>query len=575
MRAKLICMLFGLIVLPLGIFGTALFAIQRNITESFVTDSLEESTTQLAAHFNQELQTVCGLGNLHYLDEDLTAFLSGRNDSSAPPEAFRKVTEKYSAYPSRIYSEVSVLTPEGTLYSGTDYTGILDPAAVAEPLRARRSNTAWLSVYDFPAGSVSPDYVYAVRPLHDRGTWEPIGTLILSVRETELRKIYSGYLSESQNAYLLDQRGNLVSFVNNQGVDYRPRAEDCALYYGFFLDKTGEHAQYVSYHTVSAGAWTLVVTSDPDVLWQPYQTATRTFLTLLVLYFAATILLAVYFSARFVQPVRQLRDNIALVRRGHLDTMVPVTSSDEIGQLSEQYNAMLLRIKELLSTVVEEEESRHNAEMQALQAQINPHFIYNSLASIRFLVFSRKNEEAEQALLSLINILRGTLSNPHVLSTVGQEIKLLQDYVSLQRISFGRPLTVEFEVDESVRDCRICKLTLQPIVENAFIHGFAAKQEHCRLTIRAEDLGAEALLTVADNGAGFDTQSARPRKWGGVDSPHNGLGLNNVRQRLALTFGQSCGPEVESTPGNGTTVRITIPKTEEKGDVLVYDNPDR
>lgn len=572
MRAKLICMLFGLFVLPLGIFGTALFAIQQNITESFLTASLEESTTQLAAHFSQELQTVCGLGNLHYLDEDLTAFLTR---PSAQPEALRKVAEKYSAYPGKIHADVSVLTPEGALYSAGGYTGVFDPASAAGPLRSGRGNTAWLSYHDFPQGSVSPDYVYAARPLHDRATWESIGTLILSIRETELRKIYSGYLSESQNAYLLDQRGNVVSFVNNQGVDYRPRGEDCALYYGFFLDDAGDHPQYVSYHTVSANAWTLVVASDPKVLWQPYQTATQTFQTLLVLYFLATVLLAVYFSSRFVQPVRQLCDNIAQVRRGHLDTMVPVTSSDEIGQLSVQYNEMLLRIKELLSDVVKEEESRHSAEMQALQAQINPHFIYNALASIRFLVFSRKNEEAEQALLSLINILRGTLSNPHVLSTVGQELKLLQDYVSLQRISFGRPLTVEFDVDESVRGCRICKLTLQPIVENAFIHGFAAKQEQCRLTIRAKDLGDRAALTVTDNGAGFDTRSARPRKWGGVESPHNGLGLNNVRQRLVLTFGQDCGLEVESAPGEGTTVRVTIPKTEEKGDVLVYDNPDR
>lgn len=255
--------------------------------------------------------------------------------------------------------------------------------------------------------------------------------------------------------------------------------------------------------------------------------------------------------------------------------MVPVTSSDEIGQLSEQYNEMLLRLKELLAGMVEEQESRHRAEMQALQAQINPHFIYNALASVRFLVFSGKNDEADRALLSLINILRGTLSNPHILSTVGQEIKLLQDYVSLQRISFSKPLDVEFDVDESVRDCRICKLTLQPIVENAFIHGFEGNLEHCRLTVRVRDLGDRAEITVEDNGTGFDTHSARPTNWGGVESPHNGLGVENVRQRLTLTFGQSCGLEIKSRPGCGTVARITIPKTGEKGSILVYDNPGR
>ena len=577
MRTKLTAMLLGLIVLPLGIFGTVLFSFQQKITESFVSDSLQKATTYLATRFDQELQAICGLGNLYYLDGEIVGFLVDGNGpgSAGQAESLGDLMTRYSAYPGRIHVDVSILTTEGVLYGGNSYTGVLDAAQIAETVRSERSNTTWLSSGDFPPGSVSGDYLYAARALHNHDTWEPIGTLLLSIRETELRKIYSGYLSESQNAYLLDQRGNVISFINNQGVEYRPDLEKCALYYGFFLDKAGEHAQYVTYHTVSTNAWTLVVTSDPDVLWQPYQKATYTFWALLVLYFLAMTALSFVFAARFVRPVRQLCDNIALVKQGDFDTMVPVTSSDEIGQLSEQYNEMLLRIKALLSDIVEQEESRHSAEMQALQAQINPHFIYNALASVRFLVFSRKNEEAEKALLSLINILRGTLSNPHVLSTVGQEIKLLQDYVSLQRISFSRPLTVEFDVDDSVRGCQICKLTLQPIVENAFIHGFEGKQEHCRLTIRAKDLGSKVELTVADNGAGFDAASAQPKKWGGVEGPHTGLGINNVRQRLVLTFGQASGLEVDSRSGAGTTVRISIPKIEENGGVFVYDNPDR
>lgn len=567
-------MLLGLLVLPLAFFGTMLFSIQQNITESFITKSLETSTAQLADRLNQEIQSICGLGNLHYLDEELAAALAGRNESPIQPELLQRITSKYTAYPGHIHADVSFVTPEGILYGGSAYTGILSAASVSAAA-VGGGNTVWLSVFDFPEGGISRDYIYAARVLHDHDTWEPTGTLLLSVRETELRKIYTGYLSEFQNAYVLDRRGNVISFVNNQGVDYRPDPARCSLYYGYYLDETGPRPQYVTYHTIGSNAWTLVVASDSAVLWQPYQVADRAFLAVLCLYFLAAVALAVFFSARFVRPVRQLCDNIALVKQGNFDTMVPVTSSDEIGQLSGQYNEMLLRVKELLAGIMEEQESRHSAEMQALQAQINPHFIYNALASIRFLIFSHKNEEADQALLFLINILRGTLSNPHVLSTVGQEIKLLSDYVSLQRISFSRPLSVEFDVDESVRSCPICKLTLQPIVENAFIHGFESKQEQCRLAIRAKDLGTEVAITVEDNGAGFDTRSAQPRKWGGVEDPHTGLGLNNVRQRLVLTFGSSCGLEVDSEPGAGTAVRITIPKTGEKGGVLVYDNPDR
>ena len=203
MRTKLIFMFLGLIVLPLGFFGTMLFSIQQNVTESYVVESLEKSTTQLAERLNQELQAVCGLGNLYYLDGELAEGLSAGDGLHLRLEPVRELLSKYSAYPGRIYADASVLTPEGELYGGRSYTGILDPAA-ARALPAESGNTVWRSHLDFPEGAVSGDYVYAVRALHDHSTWESTGTLLLSVRETELRKIYSGYLTESQNAYLLD-----------------------------------------------------------------------------------------------------------------------------------------------------------------------------------------------------------------------------------------------------------------------------------------------------------------------------------------------------------------------------------
>lgn len=567
LRTKLICIFLCMIVLPLAIFGMALFAIQQRITESFLRQSMESSVAQLADRLNQELVNVRNLSNLYYLDEDLTAALSGQNNTPASAVALQEAASRYTACLGLLHVDVSFLDLNGNVYGSA---WLPDPDRLLAAVDSNRGNAHWLSARDLGTG----DCVYAVRPLHDRSNWNPVGTLVISANETELRKIYSGYLSESQNAYLLDRQGNLLSFVNNQGVDYVPDIAQCPLYYGSYLDDSLPTPQLITYHTITTNSWVLVVASNMTALRQPYATSTNLFLTVLLVYFMVTIVLSMLFANRFVRPIRQLCDNIALVKEGNLDTGVPVTSSDEIGHLSEQYNEMLLRVKELMADNMAAQQSRHEAEMQALQAQINPHFIYNSLASVRFLIFAGKNAEADRALLALINILHGTLSNPHALSTVGQEIKLLQDYIELQRISFSRTLTVEFDVDESVRNCRICKLTLQPLVENAFSHGFAASQTHCSLTVRAKDRTDLVEISIADNGGGFDTKSARPKDWGGQDGPHTGLGIANVHHRLVLAFGPAYGLTMESSPGQGTTAHIVIPKKEEEGGALIYDGSD-
>lgn len=564
-RSKLILLLGCMIVLPLAIAGILLFTVQQHITESFVTQSLMSKNMQLADLIDQEVKIVNRMSNLYYLDSELTHVLQSMKGTEQT-EALEKLCSKYTSAIGKIHTEVSLFpyTPSESLPSNTAPTSI--------PTRTGSGNTYWFSPFDLSDSISHPSHVYASRLLHNRSTWEPIGTLLISIQESELRKVYSGYLTESQNAYLIDRSGKILSSISNQHTDYLPDFSRCTLYYGSYLDNTADAPQYVTYHTISTNAWMLVIVSDYAAIWHPYRAFTQSFLIGLLFYFLIAVFLSIFFADRFVRPIRQLCDNIELVKRGNLDTMVPVTSSDEIGHLSEQYNNMLIRIKELLHNIVSEQDSRHNAEIQALQAQINPHFIYNSLASIRFLIFAQKNQEADLALLSLINILRGTLSNPQALSTVSQEIKLLKDYILLQQLSFSGPLTVEYDLDESINHCAICKLTLQPIVENAFIHGFDAKQDDCRLSIRTKNCGSFAEIIITDNGNGFDIQSAKQKAWGEVDSPHNGLGIRNVHQRLVLNFGSAYGLRLESTPNVGTTAHILIPKKEKESDIFIYDN---
>ncbi len=570
LRSRLICIFLALIVLPLGGLGILLFRMQRQITESYLEESTVESAAQLSDLLSHALFGVRSASNLFYMDETLKDELSPASAKTPDAAVLRQLSAKYNTCMSRLSGDVFFLTPDGT-YGAASPVSLPTLAELKTRIDMGSGNVTWLSGCDLESGSDTS--VYAVRPLHDHDTWEQLGVLLIAVQESELWKACSGYLVGTQNAYLLDRNGNLLTCVNNQGIDYAPDPDRCSLSSGLFREEAAGTEQLVVYNTIKEGGWVLVISSDLDALREPYNASSRTFLLILAVYFVLAVILSIVLTDRFVRPIRQLRDTIDLVQEGDLDAVAPVTSHDEVGQLSEHYNLMLARIRELLNRLMDEQQSRHEAEMQALQAQINPHFIYNALASIRFLVFSQRNQEADHALLALVNILRGTLSNPHELSTVGQEMKLLEDYIELQRISFSRPLTVEFDVDPGISACRICKLTLQPIVENAFVHGFEPGQEECRLFIQAKERDGQVEIAISDNGIGYDTTKPRPAAREG-ERLHTGLGIENVHERIQLAFGEQYGLKTVSAPGQGTTVTVIIPNTRAEGGALVYDSSD-
>lgn len=164
--------------------------------------------------------------------------------------------------------------------------------------------------------------LFAYRPLHDRTTWEQLGGLVISVDAHELQKIYAGYLSESQNAYLIDHQGNVISYVDNQGVSYDIPREILPLFSGTFRDRAGGEPQLVSYYTIHTASLQLVVVSDLSVLRLSYQKTALVFLVVLALYVLLALIVTYFLPKRIVGPIRELQANIDLVKEGNLDIEV-------------------------------------------------------------------------------------------------------------------------------------------------------------------------------------------------------------------------------------------------------------
>ena len=280
-----------------------------------------------------------------------------------------------------------------------------------------------------------------------------------------------------------------------------------------------------------------------------------------ILYFivAAVLLLAVILissllSREITKPIRQLRDSMSMVEEGEFEKAnVDITTENEIGSLSKSFNVMTERIHTLMDQNVYEQKQKRKIELRALQAQINPHFLYNTLDSIIWMSEAGRNEEVVEMTSALARLLRQSISNDQELVAVEKEIDYVRSYLTIQKMRYQDKLEYSIDIDPEIRFVEIVKLTLQPLVENAVKHGVGMKEGGGTVTIATKEFDDRYEVIVSDDGVGFDT-AKKP------NDRRTHIGMENVRNRLKTMCNAVLN--IESTVGKGTVATITIPKEE-------------
>ncbi|NBD23876.1 cache domain-containing sensor histidine kinase [Paenibacillus glycinis] len=273
------------------------------------------------------------------------------------------------------------------------------------------------------------------------------------------------------------------------------------------------------------------------------------------------ILIAVYLSRRVSRPIRQLEKYMKEVEKGNFDLHVPVPRTIEIGRLARAFNLMVGKIKELMSQIISDQEQKRQSEINALQAQINPHFLYNTLDSIVWMAQSDKPQEVIAMTSALAKLFRASISKGEELVPIRNEIEHIANYLKIQKMRYSDKLDYLIEVADSVQHYLTIKVILQPLVENAIYHGIKKKRGPGWITITSEETDADILLVVADNGSGMDEETCRTLLFPGAKRTEGrGVGVRNVHERLQLYFGPQYGLSYKSKPGAGTTVVIRFPK---------------
>ena len=307
--------------------------------------------------------------------------------------------------------------------------------------------------------------------------------------------------------------------------------------------------------------WKVIGVWDLTKLLVDYDTFQNFIIAVFVVGFILCIIGTLFISSRLSAPLYKLQKSMKLVEEGNFNIRLPEEGEYIVSELSKTFNRMVERIKGLKHEIVTEQDDKRKKEMEVLQSQINPHFLYNTLDSIIWLVEDERNEEATMMITALSRFFRIGISGGKTIITVRQELEHARNYLAIQKIRYKNKFEYFIEAEDGIMECRTLKLILQPIIENALYHGIQYIQHQGQIHINVWEEEGVLIFSVQDNGVGMEEEVSTKLLEEGrtIQTKGSGVGVQNVYRRIQLYYGIEYGVEIQSEVDEGTTILIKIP----------------
>lgn len=364
--------------------------------------------------------------------------------------------------------------------------------------------------------------------------------------------------------FLMDKQGNIVYHPQQQLLYSGLKSEDTSKLAAFSDGTYADDTVIYSLTSVKGSDWRVVGVSYMDELVNRYVRE----MILLLLVLAAIILVTALFTSWLLSRLltRPLRGLASAMETFESDadqfTYHPVGGTKEVQELSSSFGHMVIRIQQLVTTVREEEINLRKTELKALQAQINPHFLYNTLDSIAWMCEQGRNTDAVKMVHALATLFRISISKDHELIPIAKEIEHAKSYLQIQKYRYKNRFTYQFHVDPGCLEYLCNKITLQPIIENAIAHGLDLLVDEGRIDVDVRQVGDDIVFCVEDNGVGMSQEQIVSFMEHGPKD-RTGIGIRNVNDRLKIYFGKDYGLHITSQLDVGTRVEIRMPKIKE------------
>ncbi|MBU5442813.1 sensor histidine kinase [Paenibacillus sp. MSJ-34] len=578
LQNKLIVLFLLLSVIPLALLGTFSYYKSSNVIQEKVYQTVLENLSQVNFSLNYFVRDIEQLSMYIYGSSDIQEVLAKDPNRSLvekyeDEKKMNRILESFLGFKNWDI-EIYLLGLNGDRY----FTGDLLPNPYAE----FNPNWGLFRKARLAEGNVVWDTHYAMKKIDDFGvvlssgrlikkidTNQPLGYLVIDIMEPALADKYNkAHLYPGGQVFLLDRNGYTISSIPSKqqvgtklNESFLPKVLEGKK--GFFnVKEPSGDSSMIIYDTSEATGFKLISKVPVAAVTKDSLSIRNLTVAVIVLEVIVFFGIAYLISRTLTQPLRKLRSLMRQVESGNMNVMFPSRYDDEIGQLGQSFNNMLQQIKLLINEVYEKQLMVQQAELKAVQAQFNPHFLYNTLDSINWMARIYKVDDISRTAISLGELLRFSIRKDGPFIPLGEDMRQIRNYLVIQQIRYRDKYEVTFDLDPSLESLYTLKLLLQPIIENAITHGLEMKVGKGKLDIHVAKIGDRIRFVVRDDGIGMYPGTAERIMSGGYASDHpekTGIGLENVRKRLLLYFGRNYRLSIDSAPQQGTTVQIEIP----------------
>lgn len=575
----------ALMVLAMLVF----MVIAMRYTSGTIYENSINYMSQIIQQVNYDIDTYIeymeNISSIIAKSSDVPRYLFDQNQTEAEREAEKEriLTQFQTIMESRddIYNVAAVAKNGRYIINRGDdeLTGYVDIESLDWYQAAMESKSGIAVSSSHVQNAIQSSYKWVItlsRALVNNQTGEREGLFFVDLNYSAISDLCNNNsIEEKGYIFVLDAEGNIVYHPKQQlmygglkteNIDAIMECEEDSL----IIDEGGESKLYTMSKSKRTG-WTVVGAAYTSELLKNNEQAQMWYLLVASILLLAVIGISGIISREITKPIRSLRDSMRKVQNGQFDTHVEVITENEIGSLGRSFNLMTSEIRALMEQNVYEQKQKRKSELKALQAQINPHFLYNTLDSIIWMSEAGENDEVVEMTSALARLLRQSISNDQEEVELEKEIEYVKNYLTIQKMRYKDKLEFFIYVDPRVAHVPVIKLVLQPLVENAIYHGIKYKETKGNLKIYAKPVDGRVEIVVADDGIGMDEDVMEhifDEHW--KEQKRNGVGVPNVQKRLQLQYGSEYGIRYESVKGAGTKVVITIPtdggRTDEKMD---------
>lgn len=572
-RKKLLISNIGIIsimVLFLGVMG---FTISRNLLVTRSVASSEKLMEQLSYNFNHAVKALEDLVLMQTYQNNFSKLLREDTEGYTNKQMYdrKKEVETYSYNLINFHKSIkTVIIADNfeNIYYVSEEGQSMEGEVMKDCVDFDGAYELWGTTY---WRHYDENQIFASRLVFDYQTMKPIGVIAIGVDTAYFRELYKNIVEDDSSSIVVLNQNHEILMESDE--ESRRMAEAIMEKY-LPVKETGKEIYYnnrkfiyTTWMTDGKGIQVMNLISEREITNAIFRLLKPLLLSVLVGVLLSAAL-AFGISGQISSNIRLLLAHIRKVSKGDFSKQMEPDSYDEIGMLAVEFNNMSRQIQQLLETVTNEKIQKKNSELKALQfeydslqAKINPHFLYNTLESINSMAKLRGEQKIVDSIYLLGNYLREAISSKKVFVTLEEEIMNIKNYIQIQQLSYEDKIQVWFSLDESLMEAMVPRLILQPLVENAIVHGIEPKIGQGNIRISAKCDKRDMLITVQDDGVGIpkkrlafimDDKEDPQRKYTKV-------GLMTVHKRIWILYGEAYGITIESTQTDGTCIQVRLP----------------